>query len=217
MKAALYARVSTKDKGQDTENQLIQLREYCAKEKWIIVQEYVDHVTGKHGERPEFKRLFADADRKKFDVVLFWALDRLTREGTLKTLVYLEHLDDFGIHFRSLTEPWLDSLGPFRDVVLALLATLAKQERERLAERINAGLARARLEGRIGGRPKVKIDEDEIRQLRASGMSLRKIGDRFEVSYMTIVRILAKGSGDDGRTQQDGRSFGDGFQANKGG
>ena len=66
---------------------------------------------------------------------------------------YLQRLELYGVAYRSFTESWLDSMGPFKDVVLALLATHAKQERVRLSERITAGLARARKEGRIGGRP----------------------------------------------------------------
>ena len=78
--AAIYARVSTKDKGQDTENQLIQLRDYCRRQGWQYV-EYIDQASGKTGDRDAFKRLFPDASRRLFDVVVVWALDRFTREG----------------------------------------------------------------------------------------------------------------------------------------
>ena len=84
VRTAIYARVST-DKGQDTENQLVQLREYCTRQGWTITNEYVDQASGKTSERDAFKRLFEDASRRVFDIVLVWALDRFTREGVLET------------------------------------------------------------------------------------------------------------------------------------
>src|SRR5215467_13267781 len=82
--AALYARVSTRDK-QETENQLMQLREFAAKQGWKTL-EYIDRVTGKHSDRERFQQLFQDASQRKFDVVLFWSLDRFSREGVRETL-----------------------------------------------------------------------------------------------------------------------------------
>src|SRR5215469_14285147 len=110
---ALYARVSTKDGRQDTENQLIALREYCAKQGWNVVREYVDHDSGGHSRRPHFQQMFADARARKFDLVLFWSLDRLSREGVSATLNHLERLTDTGVNWRSFTEQYLDSTGLF--------------------------------------------------------------------------------------------------------
>src|SRR5215467_13303369 len=128
-RVALYARVSTKDGRQDTENQMLALREYCGKQGWEIVAEYVDHETGGHPKRPHFQRMFADARMRRFDLVLFWSLDRLSREGVSATLNHLERLADAGVNWRSFTEQYLDSCGIFRDAVLSILATIAKQER----------------------------------------------------------------------------------------
>src|SRR5450755_3814055 len=94
---ALYARVSTKDGRQDTENQLIALRDYCAKHGWTIAGEYVDHETGGTSKRPHFQRMFTDARSRKFDLVLFWSLDRLSREGVFATLNHLEKLTSYGV------------------------------------------------------------------------------------------------------------------------
>src|SRR5262249_55232192 len=80
-KVALYARGSTKDGRQDTENQLLQLRDYCAKQKWEIIHEYVDHDSGGHSRRKHFQQMFADARERRFDLILFWSLDRFSREG----------------------------------------------------------------------------------------------------------------------------------------
>ena len=125
---ALYTRVSTQNKGQETANQLLQLRECCQAQYWSVVHEYEDHDSGK-ATRSAFQEMLRDAAARTFDVVLFWSFDRLTREGTLATLKYLELLKSYGVRWRSLTEPWIDSAGPFRDVIISLLASLAKQER----------------------------------------------------------------------------------------
>jgi DNA invertase Pin-like site-specific DNA recombinase len=125
-KVALYARVSTKDGRQDTENQLLALREYCAKQGWQIAAEYVDHETGGTSKRVHFRQMFSDARLRKFDLVLFWSLDRLSREGVSATLGHLERLTGYGIGWRSYTEEYLDSTGVFRDAVIAVLAAIAK-------------------------------------------------------------------------------------------
>src|SRR5258708_30074865 len=104
MRIAIYGRVST-DK-QDTENQLIQLREFAPTQGWQIVREYVDVESGSKSDRPEFQRMFRDASQRKFDLVLFWALDRLSREGVLATLQHLNPLDSYGVGFRSYSEPY---------------------------------------------------------------------------------------------------------------
>src|SRR5438045_1138757 len=91
-RVALYARVSTKDKRQDTANQLDQLRQFAATQNWTVTHEYVDRATGKHSDREQFQRLFQDASQRKFDVVLFWSLDRFSREGVRETLNHLERL-----------------------------------------------------------------------------------------------------------------------------
>src|SRR6202050_2798819 len=118
-KVALYARVSTKDGGQDTENQLIALREYCAKQGWEVAGEYVDHETGGTSKRPHFQRMFADARQRKFDSVLFWSLDRLSREGVSATLNHLERLTAAGGEWRYFIEHSQDFCGLFRDSALS--------------------------------------------------------------------------------------------------
>jgi DNA invertase Pin-like site-specific DNA recombinase len=189
-RAILYARVSTKDKRQDTANQLDQLRQFAAAQGWNVTHEYVDKATGKHSDREQFQKLFQDASQRKFDVVLFWALDRFSREGVRETLNHLERLTSYGINWRSFTEQYLDSCGVFKDAVLAILAVIAKQERVRLSERTIAGLQRARKAGRVGGRPKVVCDRDKIRRLAAAGKSLAAIASTVNVSKSTVQRIL---------------------------
>ena len=190
MRAALYARVSTRDRGQDVANQLEQLRQFAASQNWTIVHEYVDRASGKRSDREQFQKLFSDASQRKFDVALFWSLDRFSREGVLETLQHLQRLTQYGVNWRSFTEQYLDSMGLFKDAVLAILAVIAKQERIRLSERVHAGLARARKQGRIGGRPKLVLDRDRITQLDADGWTIREIAEEMGVSRASIHRIL---------------------------
>ena len=184
----LYARVSTKDK-QDNANQLHQLRDYAAKQGWEIIHEYIDQASGKTGERAQFKRMMAEASMREFDMVLFWSLDRLSREGVLQTLTYLQTLTSYGVGWKSYTEQYLDSCGVFRDAMLSILATIAKQERIRLSERTLAGLEKARKQGRVGGRPRVITDRAKVRQLRAEGRSLPAIAREMNLSITTVARI----------------------------
>ena len=191
MKIALYARVSTKDKGEDTENQLVQLREFAAKQGWQVMREYIDHETGGTSDREQFQAMFTDASRRKFDLLLFWSLDRLSREGALETLQHLNRLTSHGVDYKSYTEQYLDSCGIFKDAIISIMATLAKQERVRLSERTKAGLAIARSKGRRIGRPRLKVHSSEIARLKAQGLSLRAIGRELGVSEGSVRRLAA--------------------------
>ena len=194
MRIALYARVSTRDKGQDYENQLRELRAFVARKAtdgWVLANEYTDKVSAKNDNRPAFRRLYEDASRKEFDMVLFWSLDRFSREGVLETLQHLQRLTSFGVEWFSYREEYLRSVGVFRDAVLAILAAIAKQERVRLSERVQAGLSRARAQGKVLGRPRAAVRPERVLRLRSRGMSIRQIAAEMGVSSMTVQRILA--------------------------
>ena len=192
MRAALYSRVSTRDKGQETANQLHELRKLCTAQDWTIVSEYEDHESGGKADRSQFKAMMTDAAKRKFDVVLFWALDRFSREGVYETHVHLKRLDVAGVRFRSFTEPYLDSCGMFRDAVISILAVIAKQERIRIQERVRAGLERARARGtrsgRPVGRPQVIFRHDQVFELRNQGQSWRQIAKQCGVGVTTVRR-----------------------------
>ena len=206
MKIAVYGRVSTVDKGQDTQNQLIQLRHFADSQSWEIVGEYVDEASGKSSDRPKFGEMFKAASRREFDLILFWSLDRFSREGVLQTLQHLQRLTDYGIGFRSFTEPYLDSCGLFKNAVISILAVIAKQERIRIRERTLAGLKRYREDfqrGVIGkekssrsgknlgiGRPKRIFDRERVRKLSAEGLSVRKIAAELRIGFGTVRRTL---------------------------
>ena len=193
MKTAIYARVSTKDGRQDAENQLKQLRTFAATQGWEIVHEYVDKASGKRGDRDQFQKMFAAASRREFDIVLFWSLDRLSREGTVETLNHLQRLTGYGVNYRSFTEQYLDSTGLFKEAVVGILAAVAKQERVRLSERTIAGLERARAQGRVGGRPKATDNYKLLQQVeraRSENKSIRAIASEFEIAPGTVVKLL---------------------------
>jgi DNA invertase Pin-like site-specific DNA recombinase len=189
MKIGIYGRVSTRDK-QEVENQLVQLREFAAKSGWTIYREYVDRETGATSDRAEFQAMFVDASRRKFDLLLFWSLDRLSREGALETLQHLQRLTSYGVGYKSFTEQYLDSCGVFREAVIGILAVIAKQERVRLSERTKAGLAMARSKGVQIGRPRLKVQAADIARLKARGLSRRAIGRELGISEGSVRRML---------------------------
>lgn len=191
MKVAIYARVSTEGKGQDTDNQLSQLREFAQAMKWDIYKEYADTVTasGKK-DRPAFAQMFADASKRKFDLVLFWSLDRFSREGCRETLAHLTRLDSWGVGFRSYTEQYLDSTGIFKDAVISILSTVARQERIRISERTKAGLDRVRRAGVKLGRKPRSVDVGEARRLLVDS-SYRKVSVAMGVPLSVLHRALS--------------------------
>jgi DNA invertase Pin-like site-specific DNA recombinase len=190
-RTAIYARVSTKDR-QDARNQLRELRALCKRDPELsLAGEYVDQESGGAADRPEFRRLFEDAHRRKFDLVLFWALDRFSREGALATLNHLRELESYGVGFRSFTERYLDSTGIFKEAIVALLATLAKQERLRLSERVKAGMERARAEGKRISRPSLSIEaQAQIRALLSAGHSQAAVARELKLSRATVQKYL---------------------------
>ena len=192
MRCVIYSRVSTEE--QSTDNQLRQLREYADRQSWNIIEEIQDVASGGKSaeERQGLKKVFTMARQRKFDVLLFWSLDRFSREGSRKTLEYLTKLDDYRVKWHSYTEEYISSLGIFSDAIISLMACLAKQERIRISERTKAGLARVKAKGKILGRPTdVIADTEQIRELRRSGHSLSEISRITEVSKTRVHRLLS--------------------------
>ncbi len=156
MRVAVYARVSTRDKGQDPENQVHQLRAF-AEQHGTLYKVFIEEVSGVKSDRTEFKQLLLEAYQKKFDLVVFWRLDRFSREGALPTLKYLKELRDHGVNYKSFTEPYLDSLGPFGDVSVSMLATIAAQDLIKIRENTKAALDKKKAAGiKLGGPPKAR-------------------------------------------------------------
>jgi DNA invertase Pin-like site-specific DNA recombinase len=137
--------------------------------------------------------MFEAASRRQFDVLLFWSLDRLSREGLLPTLTYLQRLTNYGVQWRSFTEQYIDSCGIFADAVTSIMAVVAKQENVRRSERTRAGLECVKRAGKTLGRPRRLNGEHtaQIAQLRAEGLSLRAIGRSLNISLRSVQRLMA--------------------------
>ncbi|OUJ67748.1 recombinase family protein [Hymenobacter crusticola] len=191
MKVAIYARVSTKNKGQDTENQLHQLREF-AERHGTIYKVFTDEESGSKAERAQFKQLLLEAYQKKFDLVVFWRLDRFSREGALTTLKYLKELKDHGVDYKSFTEPYLDSLGPFGDVIVSMLATIANQDLIKVRENTKAALAKKKAAGVKLGAPTINDSVvQQVRALKATGASNQVIAKAMKISPSTVAKYIS--------------------------
>jgi DNA invertase Pin-like site-specific DNA recombinase len=186
MKAAIYARVSTFD--QEPENQLQELRRYVEARGWTAT-EYVDRgVSGAKDRRPALDQLLADARRRRFDVLVCWRLDRLGRN--LKHLITrLDELQALGIAFVSLAEG-IDATTPAGKLQMHILGAIAEFERERIRERVLAGLQRARLQGVKLGRPRRHIDPERLASV--VGLPEREAARRLGIPRSTFQRFLAQ-------------------------
>jgi DNA invertase Pin-like site-specific DNA recombinase len=191
-RCALYGRVSTKaEKGlQDPEVQLRQLRKFAATQEWDVTAEYIDHESGAKADRPEFKKMLSAASKREFDVLLFWSLDRFSREGIVPVLTNLKRLSDYGVKYRSLQEPYIDTTNDWGDLIAAFAAKLAELERKRIQARVRAGIEKARADGKILGRPRVVVDRTKVWSLRDAGRSIRQIAGALKVSHGTVQRIV---------------------------
>lgn len=178
-------------KSQDYENQLLQLREHAIQQGWDIVAEFVDRKSAKNGERDQFKAMFDAAERGEFQILLVWALDRFTREGILGTFNYIEKLMRAGCQFYSLTESQFRTTGPGGELMIAIAAWIAKQERQRISDRTKAGLAVARAAGRVGGRKPKEKPMGRIIEMRRAGVSFGDIATAVGLSKATVARVCA--------------------------
>lgn len=183
--AAIYARVSTLNSGQDPTMQTREIYEYCARRGWEVFDCYVDKgVSGKKDSRPQLNRMMADAHSRRFDVVVVWRFDRFCRSVS-HLLRALETFNALGIQFVSLCEQ-VDTSTPTGKLVFTVLGAVSEGERNLIAERVRAGLRNARAKGKTLGRPKVDVDVAQIESLRASGASWRTIARTMGLSVGTV-------------------------------
>ena len=194
-RAIIYARVSTRD--QETENQVSQLRDYASAQEWRVVEVVIDVASGGKDkkDRSGLSEVFSRGHRKRFDILLFWSLDRLSREGSRQTIGYLTQLESYGIDWHSYTEPYISSLGIFSDAIISLLAALARQERVRISERTKAGLERTRrVNGtRLGRRKTPKEKFIKAMKLRDDGLSFSQIGKQMGVTGPRAFQLVKQG------------------------
>src|SRR5579864_4894034 len=191
MRAAVYARVSTSNHGQDPKLQLREIAEYCDRRGWTVTAEYVDiGISGTKEKRPELDKLVADAHRRRFDAVVVWKFDRFARSVS-HLLRALEMFQALGIEFVSLTEG-VDTSTPAGKMVFTVLGAVAELERSLICERVRAGLRNARAKGKRLGRPKKVLDVARVAELRKKGRSWRKIARALGCSARTARRALQK-------------------------
>jgi DNA invertase Pin-like site-specific DNA recombinase len=183
--AAIYARVSTLNGGQDPTMQTRELEEYCQRRGWGVFDCYVDNgVSGEKDSRPQLNRMVQDAHERRFDVVVVWRFDRFARSVS-HLLRALETFNTLGVQFVSLSEQ-VDTSTPTGKMVFTVLGAVAELERNLIVERVRAGLRHARAKGKRLGRPKKSIDPVQITSLRAAGHSWRKIAREMGVSVGTV-------------------------------
>jgi DNA invertase Pin-like site-specific DNA recombinase len=187
MKAAIYARVSTANNGQDPTMQTRELREYCERRGWTVAGEYVDvGISGTKEKRPELDRLLGEAHRRRFDAVVVWRFDRFARSVS-HLLRALETFKSLGIEFVSLSEQ-VDTSTPTGKMVFTVLGAVAELERSLIVERVRAGLRNAKAKGKSLGRPRVAVDAARIAALRSQGLSWAKIGEQLGLGEGTVRR-----------------------------
>ena len=169
MKAALYLRVSTTD--QDTANQLPALEEYATRHGFTITQVYEEKESAwKVGHQFQLAALLEGAKLGKFQVVLVWALDRLSREGALAILSLVDRLKRYGVKVISYQEPWTEAPGELADILYAITGWVARMESQRRSERTRAGMERAR----ALGRPIGKRGPDRKKRIRRTRRELQR-------------------------------------------
>ena len=193
-KAALYLRVSTDE--QHPENQLPDLERYAKQRGWEVFDRFVDHgVSGAKDSRPELDRMMSAARRRRFDVVVAWSVSRLGR-SMVNNVMAMHELSSLGVGLVFVTQG-IDTTTPIGRGVMGLLSALAEAEREELRARTRAGMARARVEGKMLGRPRVKLPPAEVlhHELMA-GASRRALAKKYSVGAATIRRRLAQPMGD---------------------
>lgn len=192
-RVALYCRVSTSDKGQDPNLQLIPLKEYCKAREWQVAGEYIDvGQSGAKDRRPQLDRLLNDARKRKIDCVVVWKLDRWGR--SLKHLINsLSELQGLGVSFVSYQEN-IDLSTPAGTMMFHVIGAMAEFERALTVERVKAGLQNARRKGRrLGRKPIPPIDHKKIIDVYLSDtkQSIRNIAKKINMNYGTVNKTLS--------------------------
>jgi len=184
--AAIYLRVSSDQ--QTTDCQRPDVEQLARARGHRVVHVYEERVSAvKH--RPMYEKMLADAKKGKFKILVIWALDRFGRSMTANLNDVLE-LDRLGVEVVSVRETWFDTGGPVRSLLVAIFSWVAEQERARIVERTKAGISAARRRGARLGRPRARVNRDELVELHQRGLSVRQLAEHFQVGASTIQRRL---------------------------
>ncbi len=200
MRVALYARVSTRDKDQDPELQLVPMREHASARGWQVVAEHVDQASASDfTRRTSWRSLLEDARRRRIDLVAVWKLDRAFR-STIECLRTIEDWEARGVAFVCVSQPEIDTTTPIGRLLTTVLAAVAEFERDLIRDRVREGMTNARRKGVSLGRPRA-ISRASVRRawreleplVQAGEVSQREAARRLGVGQATIRRLLASG------------------------
>jgi putative DNA-invertase from lambdoid prophage Rac len=199
VKVGIYTRVSTSDKEQDPNTQLLPLREFVKAQGWEAFREYIDQAPATDLlHRTAWRELLGDASKRCLDLLLVWRMDRAFR-SVLDAATTLERLRTWGVGLRSYTEPWLDTTSPFGEALYYITVAYAQLERGILRERVKAGMDRARKQGHRIGRPRVTDRRGfnqrfgaVLERLRRGEISRRRAAKELKIGYATLKRYLDK-------------------------
>ncbi|WP_201987225.1 recombinase family protein [Hymenobacter rubidus] len=190
-RVGLYARVSTLDKGQDPETQLRPLREYAQHRGFVVVEEYVDQASGTSEDRTHYKRLLAAAKKRQLDAVLVWRYDRFAR-STQALVNALQEFQRLGVDFISYQEN-IDTTTPTGELIFHVMASLAQFESALISQRVRAGMARAKAQGKHVARPPLaQAKQEAIAQLLREGLSMNQVSKQLNVAYGTVYNYAQK-------------------------
>ena len=190
-RVALYARVSTLDKSQTPETQLVGLREYAARRGFVLIGEYVDYASGLRDDRPQYRQLVEAARKRHIDVVLVWWYDRFAR-STHALVQALQEFRHLGVDFISYQEN-IDTTTPQGEMIFTVMASLAQFESALISARVKAGMARARAQGkRISRAPLSATVQQHIATLYHQGLSIHQIGKQLGIGYGTAWNYVQR-------------------------
>lgn len=189
-KVAIYARVSTSNKGQDLNTQLLPLKKYCKDKKRGIVQVYTDIMSWAKESRPSLNSLLDDAKEQKFDTVLVFRFDRISR-STKQLIDLLEKFRKLNISFISLNEN-IDTTTPTGAMMFTIIAAFAKFERDIISERVKFWIQKARSNWKQIGRKKIDVNDDMVILHHNEGLSIRNIAQMMNISKSKVHRILSQ-------------------------
>ena len=190
-RVAIYARVSTVDKGQDPETQLLALREYAARREFLCVGEYVEYASGTREDRPRYRALLEVARKRQVDVVLVWPYDRFAR--STQALVHaLKEFHSLCVDFISYQEN-IDTTTPHGEMIFPVMASLAQFESALISERVKAGMVRAQAQGkRISRAPIPAGVQARIEELYTQGLSIHQMSQQLGIGYGTAWNYVQR-------------------------
>ena len=179
------------DKGQDPETQLSQLRDYAQRRNFEVMGEFIDYASGTTQDRIQYKLMMAAAKKRKLDVVLVWRYDRFAR-STQALVNAMKEFQSMGIDFISYQEN-IDTTTPTGELIFHVMASLAQFESSLISQRVKAGMARAKAQGKRISRPPLAIDKQgEIFELQQQGLSMNKISKQLGIAYGTVYNYVSK-------------------------